>query len=258
MHYGIGMVSLQPAELLFLGIIQGVAEWLPVSSEGMIMIVLLNVFKTDVASAFSYAVFLHLGTMLAVLAKFRRDVIKIIFERPKTFNIILVATVFTSITALPLMIFIKNFEGRFANVLIGLLLIVTGILLRLPKSGYRKASEMTALESALLGIAQGFAILPGISRSGTTVSYLLLRRVNEEDALKLSFLVSIPAIAGAIMISSLPSGISMSGAAIVVTSAFVTGYIMIDFLLKIARNIGFSLFCILFGSVAVIFSLLTM
>ncbi|WP_456478661.1 undecaprenyl-diphosphate phosphatase [Geoglobus ahangari] len=252
------MEPLHLPELVALGIVQGVAEWLPVSSEGMIMLVLLNVFGTDVASAFSYAVFFHLGTMLAVLVKFRRHIVQIIAERSASLRIISIATVFTAFTALPLMLVVKNVEGQLANLVIGALLIVTGLFLRIPREGYRAFGEMSDLESAALGIAQGFAILPGISRSGTTVSYLLLRKIREEDALRLSFLVSIPATAGAVVIGGVPGSISVTSALIVLATTFVTGYLMIDVLLRVARSVGFSAFCIIFGSVAVIFTLISM
>lgn len=241
-----------------LSLVQGVAEWLPVSSEGVSMFLMLNVLKFNPGSAFSYAVFLHTGTMLAVLVRFRREFAEILqglYGRgnAKLLKIVVVASLFTAFTALPLMLVVKGFRsGELVNVLIGVMLILTGLILRLPGKGYRNLEELGLKEAALLGLAQGFAILPGVSRSGTTISFLLLRKLKEEHALKLSFIISVPAVIGATIIEGMLGGVSVTSAALTVAITFVTGYATMDMLLRFARRVNFSAFCISLGALAIV------
>jgi undecaprenyl-diphosphatase len=258
---------MEDVNLLVLGalsIVQGVVEWLPVSSEGVSMFLMLNVLKLNPSSAFSYAVFLHTGTMLAVLVKFRREFLEMLQSLYgctdlKLLKIVVVASLFTAFTALPLLHAVKGFRsGELVNVLIGVMLILTGIVLRLPGKGYRDLEELGMKEAALLGLAQGFAIIPGISRSGTTISFLLLRKLREEHALKLSFIISVPAVIGAAVIEGLPGGVSAVSAAVVVATTFVVGYTTMDLLLRFARRVNFSAFCISLGVLAIVTTLLVM
>ena len=247
-----------------LGVVQGVAEWLPVSSEGVSMFLMLNILKFNPGSAFSYAIFLHTGTMLAVLVRFRSEfseMIKALYADgdARLLKIVVVATLFTAFTALPLMLAVKGFRsGELVNVLIGVMLILTGLILRLPGKGYRELEELGLKEAALLGLAQGFAILPGISRSGTTISFLLLRKLKEEHALKLSFIISVPAVFGAAVLEGLPGGVSIISAAVIVATTFAVGYATMDLLLRFARKVNFSAFCISLGTLAIVTTLLVM
>ena len=279
-------------QALILGAVQGVAEWLPISSEGITMFLMINAFGRNPSDAISYAIFLHFGTMLAAILKFKGDFAHILasFARKKRensmFAIILIATLFTGLTAVPLYIAIKYgsvaVSGKVFSLLIGALLILTGFILGAPerseikgKSGvgerggssksseseaYRRAEELSHFESALLGAAQGCAILPGISRSGTTIAFLLLRKIRQEDALKISFIISVPAVLGAVFIDlignvqdfNLFTGISM------LISSFIFGYATIDVLLRFASIVKFSKFCISLGLIAIIITILTM
>ena len=250
--------------LAILSLVQGIAEWLPVSSEGVAMFLMLNLLKFNPGSAFSYAVFLHTGTMLAVLVRFRREFLEMFRSiygngNARLLKIVVVASLFTAFTALPLMLVVKGFRsGELVNVLIGVMLILTGLILRLPEKGYRDLHDFGLKEAALLGLAQGFAILPGVSRSGTTISFLLLRKMKEEHALKLSFIISVPAVIGAAIIEGLPGGVSALSVALMVTITFAVGYATMDLLLRFARRVNFSAFCISLGALAIITTLLVM
>ena len=285
-------------QALILGAVQGIAEWLPISSEGITMFLMINAFGKNPSDAISYAIFLHFGTMLAAILKFKGDFSHILasFARKKRENsmlsIILITTLFTGLTAVPLYIAIKYgsvaVSGKVFSLLIGALLILTGLILGAPerrerrersevkgKSGvgesggssksseseaYRRAEELSHFESALLGAAQGCAILPGISRSGTTIAFLLLRKIRQEDALKISFIISVPAVLGAVFIDLIGNvqdfnlfiGISM------LISSFIFGYATIDVLLRFASIVKFSKFCISLGLIAIIITILTM
>lgn len=245
-------------EQVVLSIVQGITEWLPISSEGVSVYILTNFFNSSPSQAVSYAIFLHIGTMLAVVARFRREFIKILrLEDKKLLKLLLVTTIFTAITAIPLFYLITSFRsGLEVTLFIGLMLIVTGIILRLPKGGYKNFESMGVIDMALLGLFQGFAILPGISRSGTTISFLLLRKINKEDALKVSFLISVPAVLGALTLDFLSNtnNIQVTAGLLIAAITFVVGYTTMDLLLKFAKVVDFSKFCISLGLITIIVS----
>lgn len=245
-------------ELFILSLVQGVAEWLPVSSEGLSMFIMLNALHKEPSQALSYAVFFHIGTMLAVLFRFRKEFIEMLNPNSKLLKIVAVSTIFTAFTAIPLLSLIKGFKsGELVTLLIGAMLILTGVLLRMPKEGYRNLEELKLKDMVMLGLAQGFAILPGISRSGTTISLLLLRRVREEHALKVSFIISVPAVVGAAFLEGLPEDISLIPAVLTILTTFVVGYATMDLLLRFARKVKFSVFCISLGLLTIGFALIT-
>lgn len=143
--------------LFILSVFQGLFEWLPVSSEGISVYLMVNFLKLDPEPAFKYAIFLHLGTMLAVIFKFKSD-FKIIFESIYKGNgqltkILVITSGSTAVTAIPLMYIVRGFaNGGIMNGLIGLMLIITGLILRLPSGGKRNLYELRLLEIVLLGL----------------------------------------------------------------------------------------------------------
>lgn len=249
---------------ILLGLIQGIAEWLPISSEGQTMLFMIEFLNISAKEALSLAIFLHLGTLLAVVFKFRTEFIHMLTPKsnPTLLKIIIISTLSTGVTAIPLFFIIKTFnQGDAVMLLIGVMLILTGFLLGLPKKAtYKKIEEMRITNMIFLGLAQGFAILPGVSRSGTTVTFLLLNRMNQKDALKISFLISVPAVSGAIALSllttpSLPI-VSLSNAFVMISVSFIAGYATMDALLRFAERINFSKFCILLGLITIVFTIL--
>ncbi|MDY6865059.1 MAG: undecaprenyl-diphosphate phosphatase [Halobacteriota archaeon] len=249
-------------QAILLGLLQGITEWLPISSEGQSVLFMMNYLRLDPQSALSVAIFLHIGTSLAVLLKFRSEFISMLNLRSNLSRIVFISTLSTAITGLPLYILIKSSfnSGELATLLIGVLLIVTGILLRSPKEkGYKDIDEVSTRDLIILGLAQGFSILPGISRSGTTIATLLLSGVNQKSALVISFLISVPVVLGAafldIISSSSMSLIGVEIAIVMVITAFVVGYLMMDLLLRFAEKVNFSIFCITLGAITIIISL---
>jgi len=252
------------------GIIQGVTEWLPISSSGQSMIALIDLIGLEPEKAFSFAIYLHLGTLLAVLVKMRMEVKEIILKLPqfkedKLVQFIVISTILTALIGVPVYWFLKeNFkawQGDVVTALIGFFLILTGLVLYLSREmmGKKVVSELNFLDMAIAGIAQGFTILPGISRSGVTIAVLLFRNFRQDDALRLSFLMSIPAIIGAVSLEILQEGVQdfdFTAIILGVSAAFVFGYLTIDILLRFARRARFDLFCIAFGLVAILFYLI--
>jgi len=244
-------------QAIILGIVQGIFEWLPISSEGQSMLILLNALKMNVDEAISVAIFLHVGTSLAVIIKFKDEFISILSGSDRELTrIIVVSTACTGLTGLPLYFILKSTfsGGTAATVLIGVMLILTGIILGLNKqSGHKTIDSVTLPDMIILGLVQGFAILPGISRSGVTMTTLLLRNVEQKTALVISFLISVPVVLGAV---ALDAGTILKfdpvhGLAMLVSSLLV-GYIMMDFLLKYADKVDFSIFCISLGLLTLI------
>jgi undecaprenyl-diphosphatase len=108
---------------------------------------------------------------------------------------------------------------------------------------------------AILGLAQGFSILPGVSRSGTTLTVLLMRGVRQDEALLVSFIISVPAVLGAIALDCLTGStipIQSLPAAAMLTASFITGYATMDVLMRFARNVSFSWFCIAMGMMTLV------
>ncbi|HNT60490.1 MAG TPA: undecaprenyl-diphosphate phosphatase [Candidatus Bilamarchaeaceae archaeon] len=253
-------------QALIVGAVQGILEWLPVSSSGQGMLILINFLQANPQAAFSLSIFLHMGTLLAVLVKYRDELLRLLlnlrWEDP-LLRFLIITTMATGIIGVPAYMLLKGFisgaQGMAANALVGLLLVFTGIALHYSskKAGSKKMGGIGYPEMAAAGVAQGIAILPGISRSGTTIASLLLMGVEQRLALKLSFLMSIPAVLGALALDFASGDMAASGFGVQemaagVFAAFVFGYFTMDFMLKAAGKMRFDLFCIAFGLLAVL------
>jgi undecaprenyl-diphosphatase len=191
-------------EAIVVGIVQGLAEFLPISSSGHIV---LTQFLLGVQSeGILFEVILHVGTLLSVLVYFRKKLWaltkslwtkEMVDERKWIF--------FLALATVPAVVLVLTplgdlFESAYDNpVLVSGLLLVTGSLLLAPKVIKAKSKELTWKTALVMGIGQAFAILPGISRSGSTITAGLLSGVKPEKAAEFAFLMSIPAIAGAVV-----------------------------------------------------------
>jgi undecaprenyl-diphosphatase len=252
---------------LLLAIIQSILEWLPVSSEGFIVLTSVNLFGSEASAAIRIALYFHLGTAIAVFLKFRKDYINaILFKDKKILRLLIVSVVSTAVVAIPLKIFLESFftenpAGLFITLLTGIALLVTGSLLQYgnTRSQRLEIKERKLWDEIGLGIVQGFAILPGISRSGTTYTYLLARGYAKEDAFKMSFLISLPAVLAGIAFDLLFDGF-IGGEwppfewdyLLLMALVAVIGYYMMDGLILLARRVPFHYICFLLGSVTIL------
>ena len=237
-------------QAILLGALQGITEWLPISSEGQSMLVMMGWLGISPNDAFSYSILLHLGTMSAVLIRFRHEFIKALKNMGSQMTrIITISTICTGITGIPLYyLFREGFQGGIqATFLIGALLILTGLLLRLKGSGARSIQDMNSLDMVILGLAQGFSILPGVSRSGTTLTVLLMRNLKQDDSLAISFMISVPAVIGALVLDHSLAEMPPASVALAILSSFALGYLTMDLLIAYAKKVNFSLFCITMG-----------
>ena len=246
-------------EYIVLGAIQGITEWLPVSSEGIITVAYSELLGAPVSDAIPYALWLHAGTALSAVVSFRSQVVKLMREvvsiPKKPSNILvflLISTVISGLVGLPLFIMIDNLSesvGLSAMALVGLLMIATGAMQFVKPTLPKQTSDQTPVLDALLaGFAQGLSVLPGLSRSGLTISVLILRKVDKQSALTLSFIMSIPASIAAstymILSDKIEVGTEHIAAGLV---AFIFGLITIQGLVKIASRINFGMFVVPIG-----------
>ena len=246
---------MQIEQAALLGILQGIAEWLPISSEGQTMVTMIALYGITPAAALSFSIFLHLGTMAAVLVKFRREFLGVLRALDSNLaRTIIIATLCTGVTGLPLYLLMKDTftSGTQVTLLIGLLLIGTGLILRTGRAGIKDVGEITTRDMVLLGLVQGFSILPGISRSGLTTSTLLLRNVRQDVALTVSFMISVPAVLGAVVIDHSAAALPVEIAVTMVAAAFVAGYLSMEVLIRVAKTLDFSKFCIALGLLTVV------
>ncbi len=244
-----------------LGLLQGVFEWLPVSSQGAVTLAGAYLLGREPDEALALALWLHLGTGIAAAVAFRADVVRLAAEalqggppRSRQFRFVAVATLVSAAVALPLLLALGDGlseagGGVAVSLAVGALMAASGLLqLRRPPEGVRGEGEVTLADAVLAGLAQGAAALPGLSRSGLTVAALLTRRVERQAALRLSFLMSIPASAGAALFAGLDSGLLMSGeGAVGAIVAAIVGFASIRALLALAGRVNFGWFVVLVG-----------
>ncbi|MHA1672666.1 MAG: undecaprenyl-diphosphate phosphatase [Promethearchaeota archaeon] len=250
---------------LIIAFIQAILEWLPVSSEGFVILFSVNVFHELEVTAFRMAIYFHLGTALAVLIKYWRDYWDAVMKNREVLRFLIISTLFTGVFGIPLYFLLHDFfndqatTGLIVTFFIGITLLITGTLLRF---GKLKASDSISFEDRtikdeiLLGLCQGLAILPGISRSGTTVTFLLLRGYKKEVAFYMSFIISLPAVLGAVGFDILfNSDISFTfdwTFIIIMLVTTIVGYFSMDLLLRMARKLSFDLICYILGGITIL------
>ena len=246
-------------ESALLGLLQGLTEWLPVSSQGVVTAASVFLFDHDASEAVAVALWLHVGTSLAAVLAFRREVGGIAREllrdpmHPSPLLAFLaVGTVVSAGIGLPLLLLLDEISGAAgagAMGVVGVLMVVTGaVQMRRPVSGTRDRAGLSFLDAVLTGVAQGLAALPGLSRSGLTVAVLLGRRVDRSEALVLSFLLGIPAGLAVALLAGLDSGaLRTAEGAVGAAVAFVVGLASIKVLLAVARRVNFAVFVVLAG-----------
>ena len=272
-------------EAIILGVIQGLTEFLPVSSSGH-LVLFQKIFGLKQAELF-FDVGVHLGTLVAVIAVFRREIKNILaalirlgslagpkeailpkIESDPQLKMALMIVIGSIPTAILGFLFAGIADRLFASEMItGLMLIVTGLLLWLTRRtkasvDQARSDRLTPKNALIIGMVQGVAIIPGISRSGSTISIGLLLGIDREMAARYSFLLSIPAIVGAGLLS-LKGGISQPELAIRAPllgsfTAALVGYAALKSLLQLVKKGRlhvFAPYCWLVGTLAIVFSL---
>jgi undecaprenyl-diphosphatase len=256
-------------QAVLLGVLQGVLEWLPVSSEAGVAVASTVVANADPAAATRLALFLHAGTAVAATAYYRAELVEVarsvrvarpFAEGTTDLSFLVVATLATGATGVPAFLALEaavsTLEGGLFLALVGGLLVLTGVVQRFAAGlslGDRAVPDW--VDAVLVGGLQGLAVMPGVSRSGTTVSALLLRGHDGESSLRLSFLLSIPAALGANALVVLDDGlpaITPLAAVVALAVSAVVGYLVVDALVRLVRRVPFWSVCVSFGGLGVV------
>lgn len=248
---------------ILLGLIQGLTEFLPISSSGHLVIFghILNPERSDIL----FDVFVHLGTLFAILLYYWRDILDLIValkeiptvvkaEAPRAaFMTHFGLHFFLIIGTIPIVI-LGLLGGGFVEqlfqnpILVCIMLLVTGLILWSSRYAPHEKTVMTTKRALLVGIGQMLALTPGISRSGTTITAALLLGIDKEECARFSFLLAVPAITGAVILTlfkaSLTGFENVEWLPIIVGTlvAFGSGYAAIAFLLKVLRKGEFRYF----------------
>lgn len=242
-------------DTLILGILQGLTEFLPISSSGHLVLgqYFLNIYMPGNA----FEVVLHIGTLMSVITVFRIEIKSIICDLSNSSNkFYLYALVCGTIPAVIVGIVLKDMISLIFDDIrfVSLALIITGIILISSRFIIIRNLKLTMLVALIIGLAQAGAIIPGISRSGMTICMGLLMGLSAPDAAKFSFLLSIPVIIGAglltaINVKAIPFGFDIM--LIGVSSSFLVGWISLKWLLTILNSgklYWFGIYCLLIGS----------
>lgn len=253
-------------QALILGLIQGITEFLPVSSSGHLEIghALLN---TQSNENLLFAVAVHLSTVLSTIIVFRKDIVTLIKdlfafqwnESTKYISKLLFSAVPVMFTGL---LFKKQIEMLFNGnlIFIGSMLIITSIVLMLTGMVKHSEGKLTFKKAFIIGIAQAVAVLPGISRSGSTIATGLLLKTKKEDVTRFSFLMVLIPVLGASFLDIIGGNFTSANTIgtlpllIGFTAAFVSGLLACSWMIKIVKKgklIYFSIYCLVIGLIAI-------
>ncbi|MCP4520318.1 MAG: undecaprenyl-diphosphate phosphatase [Cytophagales bacterium] len=255
-------------ESIILGIVQGLTEFLPVSSSGHLEIAkaLLKDEKMIPQESITMTVVLHLATALSTLVIFRKDILDIFkglfskgMNEEKAFSLkIIISMIPAAIVGVVFKDQIDSFfEGQI--LLVGFMLLLTGVLLLLAERAKATDKPVSYLNSFIIGISQAIAILPGISRSGATISTSVLLGIDKERAARFSFLMVVPLIFAKIAKSILDGEIDIhsngfSSLVIGFIAAFITGLVACQWMIKLVKKgklSYFAIYCFVVGAIAI-------
>ena len=249
-------------ESIFLGVIQGITEFLPISSSGHLVISQEILGLNSPGNLIEVAT--HLGTLISVIIVYKKDIFDVLSDfinsKDRKFIFLLLIGTIPSV--------LIGFGGKSiiltlfeSSKMVSVCLMITGVVLLLSNRIYKSESILNESNSFLIGLSQAFAIIPGISRSGMTITIGMMLGIPPKEAARFSFLLAIPVILGAGILTAIdPISESAELRFEVLFSAFLTsflvGFFCLKWLLKILNNGKFHLFgyyCIIFGLLTIIF-----
>ncbi len=243
-----------------LGLVQGLCEFLPVSSSGH-LVLLQTVFGVE-GDVLLFDTLLHVGTLVAVCAVFYKELWAMI-KKPlqKKVYLLIVSTVVTSALAL---LFEEQIEALFGGALLGVGFLLTALILLLSErmaDGKKEIEDMNYLHAAGVGLVQAVAILPGVSRSGSTIAGSRFFGLDKSAAAEYSFLLSIPAILGSCVLQAKDlleqgaGGIGLAPVLVGMAVAAVSGYFAIRWMLRLIKEkslVGFAVYVGILGLLVLI------
>jgi undecaprenyl-diphosphatase len=258
-------------EAFLLGIVQGLTEFLPISSSGHI-----EISKVILGSSFDknegllFTIILHFATALSTMFIFRKDIIDVFkglltkkWNESKKFSL---SILISMIPAVFIGLLYENFINSLFNgslILVAAMLYITGLLLFLSDFLKLKKKEITYKNSFIIGLAQAIAILPGISRSGATIATSVIMGIDREKAARFSFIMVIPLIFGSMFKSMIDYDFNLESFNILslligFISAFITGLFACKWMIRLVKSSKlyyFSIYCWIVGSIIVAYSL---
>ena len=245
--------------MIALGVVQGFCEYLPISSSGH-LVLFSSLFGLE--DSLFVGVILHVATLLAVVVIYRKDLWRMI-KNPLSNEVIhlAVATIFTCILAL---IFMPILKESFEGLVLPITFLLSSIVLFVTeKTAKRKQRcNISSKHAVIIGLAQGLALLPGLSRSGTTISAGILSGVDKKDCAKFSFLLSIPTILGSLLLEIIDLSkcggqiqVDILGLIVASAIAFIISLVSIKFMIKLTEKTNFKWFA-LYSSIMAIVSLI--
>jgi undecaprenyl-diphosphatase len=257
---------------IILGVIQGLTEFLPVSSSGHLEIAKTILGESKAAEeSLLMTVVLHFATALSTIVIFREDLVEIFeglfkFKSNDSFQFSL-KIVLSMIPAIIVGVFFNNeIEALFggALTLVGGMLIITGLLLFLADKAKASKKQVGIKNSVLIGLSQAIAILPGISRSGATISTAVILGIDKEKAARFSFLMVVPLIFGKMAKDILSGDVQYASATFLplvigFLTAFITGIIACKWMIKLVKNSQlkyFAYYCFAVGAIVIATSLI--
>jgi len=259
-------------EAMVLGIIQGLTEFLPVSSSGHLELAKVILGDTSVPEeSLTFTVVLHFATALSTLVIFRKEVLEILkgllqfkWNEASQFSIKIILSMIPAVIIG--LLFEQQLEALFGGkiLLVGLMLLLTALLLLLADKAKSTNKKVRFLDAILIGISQAIAMLPGISRSGATISTSVLLGIDRTRAARFSFLMVVPLIFGKIGKDLLSGDLNFQSSEIVpilagFVAAFVAGLLACKWMISLVKKSKlsyFSLYCALVGLAAISYALL--
>jgi undecaprenyl-diphosphatase len=243
-------------EALFLGLLQGFTEWLPISSSGHLVIfqALLGISVPP-----DFDILIMAGTIAALILYFRKKIYSLFAgvlagnrSAIKYVALVILAGFPTAVIGFDFKIFFKSLFSQ--PFIVSILIIVTGVFLFIASRKKDNTAEVNTTSALFIGIAQGIAVAPGISRSGSTIGTALLLGVKPKEAAEFSFLIGIPAMiiaSGLTYVEGPASGIGLLPLVVAVIAAFIAGYGSIGLFMKLLeenRLYYFAIYCVIAGS----------
>ena len=260
---------------IVLGIVQGVSEWLPISSKTQVILASTFLFGLGIKESYALGLFLEASTFVAAVYYFRREVwgvLKAIVgkgdeEGRLLLKFLLIVTLLTAVVGVAIYVTaLSAISGPVVGVpmiVLGLILIGDGVVITLARGRgvpTKRLVDLSMKDLVIIGVVQGIAALPGVSRSGVTVSAMLLLGVNAKDSFRLSFLALIPASVGAagvsVIFSKVDIGAALStiGVLVVLLAIAVSaliGVFLIRVLLRAAGSHRIALLAVILGALAI-------
>ena len=259
-------------EALVLGVIQGLTEFLPVSSSGHLELVKVILGNNSAADqSLTFTVVLHFATALSTIIVFKEEVIEIIkglfqFKWNTEFKFSLKIIISMLPAVIIGLFFEKELESLFGGkiLLVGSMLLLTALLLLLADKAKNTKKEVSYLAAAIIGVSQAIAMLPGISRSGATISTSVLLGIDRARAAKFSFLMVVPLIFGKIGKDLLSGNLDLQTSELIPVlvgffAAFISGLLACKWMILIVKKSKlsyFSIYCGVIGCIAIGYSIL--